>query len=201
MRGLRALLGNPPADPGERDLNDQERHLTDVVERGVNERRIDRDQADRAFNELRTIRAQQDDLRARHGGRLTEADHDYLRDRLASLDRQIDQQTREAGDRSRDKDQADRGGHDRDRGDFGDRAPKSLDEREDWLDRKIHDGMADGSLDRGEAGQALRQLRSIRQDEARYRRRDRGNLSDDHQASLMDRLDDLGRQLHWDRGH
>jgi hypothetical protein len=208
MRSLRAFLGNPPADPAERDLNDQERHITDVIEQSVNERRIDRGQADGAFNDLRTIRTQQDDLRSRHGGRITQQDHDYLRDRLAGLDRQVDQM-REASNRPRDNDRRDgQRDHDRDQadqrgngGDFWDRAPRDLDGRADWLDRRIHDGMNDGSLDRGEARRALQQLAAIRRDETRYMRRDRGNLSDDHRDGLTDRLNDLGQQLRWDRNH
>jgi hypothetical protein len=208
MRALRTFLGTPPSDPAERDLNDQERHITEVLEQSVNEHRIDRGQADRAFNDLRTIRTQQDDLRGRHGGRITQQDHDYLRDRLAGLDRQVDQ-LREAGDHPRDNDRRDgQRDHDRDhadqRGDHGnfwDRAPRDLDGREDWLDRKIQDGMNDGSLDRGEARRALKQLAAIRRDQSRYTRRDRGNLSDDHRESLSDRLDDVGQQMRWDRNH
>ena len=203
IRGLRNFLANPPADPAERDLNDQERHITDMLEQSVNERRIDRGQADRAFGDLRTIRTQQDDLRSRHGGRITQADHDYLRDRLAGLDRQVDQM-REGGDRPRDNADRpdDRGDHDRadmggNRGDVWDQAPRDLDAREEWLDHKIRDGMANGSLDRGQARQALQQLAAIRRDESRYTRRDRGNLSDDHRDGLSARLNDVAQQLRW----
>ena len=213
LRSLRNLLGAQPADPAEQDLSNQERHLTDVLEQSTNEHRIDRGQADRAFGELRTIRGQEDDLRARHGGRLTQGDHDYVRDRLAGLDREVDQM-RDAGDRSHDRadnappprfdqgrDQGQGRDHDqgRDHGDFWDRAPRDLDQRADWLDQRIHGGMADGSLDRGDARRSLQQLQLIRQDEANYSRRDRGELSDQHRADLTERLDDLGRQLRWNR--
>lgn len=188
LRGLRSFLGNPPPDPAERDLVEQERHLTDMIEESARDPRIDRGQTDRAFEQLRTIHDQQEDLRNRHGGRLTPGDHDYLRDRLAGLDREVDHM-RQATYRQRGN------------GDFWESAPRSLDEREDWLDRKIHDGMADGSLDRREAMRSLGELRSIRDEEARDLRHDYGNLNEDHRAELNDRLTDLGHQLHWRRSN
>jgi hypothetical protein len=211
MRGLRAMLGNQPGDPSERDLVDQERHLTDVLEQSMNEHLIDRRQADHVSDELRAIHNQKGDLRAKHGGQFTPADHDYIRGLLANLDGEIDRM-RDAGLRARGnqrtdnppppppQDQSrDHDDHGRGRGDFWERAPKSLDEREDWLEQQIRAGMADRSLDRGEAGHAIEQLRSIRRKEASYMRRDRGELSDAHREALTDRLNDLGQQLHWDR--
>jgi hypothetical protein len=193
LQDLRSLLGNPPSDPAERDLNEQEHHLADLLEESANQGRIDHRQADRAFNELRTIRVQQDDLRARHGGRLTPADHDYLRDHLAGLDREVDQM-REAGG-------PERHDEDRDRGGFWEHAPADLDQREEWLDRRIHDGVADGSLDRDDAHRGLQEVREIRHTEREYQQRDGGDLSDEHRTELAQRLEDLGQQLHWNREH
>ncbi len=189
LRGFRSLLQGQQVNPYEQDLNDQERRLTDLVEESARDGRIGHREADRAFEELRTIRGEEDDLRRRDEGQLTPGDHDYIRDRLVHLDREIDQM-REAGG-PREDEQGDR--HDIWRG-----APASFHEREEWLEQRIRRGMEDGSLDRDEARRGFDQLRAIRLTEEDMRR-DHGRLTDDDRADLDQQLDGLGRQLRWNR--
>jgi hypothetical protein len=75
-----------------------------------------------------------------------------------------------------------------DRDTFWRGAPDGLQQRIDWLQQRINRGIADGSMDRGEARRAQFQLDALKRD-----------------ASALDaRLDDLSRNLRWarnDRGY
>jgi hypothetical protein len=54
----------------------------------------------------------------------------------------------------------------------------------------------DGSLSRSEGWRVQRELRRIRDDASRMRRRN-GRLSPSQEASLQARLDNLSRQIRW----
>jgi hypothetical protein len=71
--------------------------------------------------------------------------------------------------------------------------------RIDELAGRIDHGVRDGSLDRGEARSAFRELDKIRSKARDLYRRDHGQLSGGHQEQIERRLDDLSRRLRWDR--
>jgi hypothetical protein len=77
-------------------------------------------------------------------------------------------------------------------------APTNVRERIDWLQRRIERGVTDGSLNRREARRLQWQLNNIRRDAWRARR-DGGGLSGREEAMLQDRLDNLSRQIRWER--
>jgi hypothetical protein len=66
--------------------------------------------------------------------------------------------------------------------------------RIDVMDRRIRDGLANGSLNRYEGRRAMSSLRSIRSLEASLLRR-HGSLTSRDMATLQSRLDRLGRQI------
>ncbi len=67
---------------------------------------------------------------------------------------------------------------------------QDLGRREAWLDQRIRNAAADGSLDGRTSRQDLRELQSIRRSEATFRSRN-GRLSNQDQAYLQARLDSL----------
>ena len=72
-----------------------------------------------------------------------------------------------------------------------------LDQRIDWMQRRIDRGRADGSLDWREARRVQGELFHIRRDERMMRDRNGGRLSDRDRFFLQDRLDRLNNQLRW----
>lgn len=84
------------------------------------------------------------------------------------------------------------GGWDRDA--FWRGAPNSVMERITFVQRRLNNGIADGTLDRREARQTQRALDDIRRDAQRMGRLDRRE-----RTILQDRLDDVSRQLNWHR--
>jgi hypothetical protein len=191
LRGLNGML----EDPSVREFQEREHRLEDLIQDSFRDRRIDRGQADHALDALRSIRDQENDLRSRHGGRLSPGDRDLINDRLAGLDREVDRM-RAGGVPPRPEYAPPPEAYDFWRG-----APESLHEREEFLEHRIRDGMEDRSLDRDEGRRAMEDLRSIREQEEHSQREDRGYLSDRHRAELTERLNDLGRRLHWMREH
>ncbi len=69
--------------------------------------------------------------------------------------------------------------------------------REAWLDRRIRAASANGRLDRREARRAMYTLSSIRNDDARMRRR-HGQLSERGQMEIQQRLDALATSVRAD---
>jgi len=67
------------------------------------------------------------------------------------------------------------------------------------LEGRIHRGIEQGQIDRGEADRAFGELNSIRREEDALRARGGGRLQDDDRLRLQDRLDHLSRSIHWMR--
>jgi hypothetical protein len=72
-------------------------------------------------------------------------------------------------------------------------APADMRQRIDWLQRRIDRGVSDGSLSRSEARRLERRLNVIRRDARR------GYRSADRSAQIQARLDDLSREIRWQR--
>jgi hypothetical protein len=81
--------------------------------------------------------------------------------------------------------------------DFWRGAPSDTWQRIDYLERRIDNGVRDGSLSPQEARRAQMQLRQIRRDAMRMRRG--GSMSAENSAMLQTRLDSLSRNLRWAR--
>jgi Glycine zipper 2TM domain len=81
--------------------------------------------------------------------------------------------------------------------DFWRGAPSDTWQRIDYLERRIDNGVRDGSLSPQEARRAQMQLRQIRRDAMRMRRG--GHMSAENSAMLQTRLDALSRNLRWAR--
>jgi hypothetical protein len=81
--------------------------------------------------------------------------------------------------------------------DFWRGAPSDTWQRIDYLERRIDNGVRDGSLSPQEARRAQMQLRQIRRDAMRMRRG--GYMSAENSAMLQTRLDALSRNLRWAR--
>ncbi|WP_413629774.1 glycine zipper 2TM domain-containing protein [Novosphingobium sp. JCM 18896] len=84
-----------------------------------------------------------------------------------------------------------RGGWDRDA--FWRDAPSDTRQRVEFLQQRIDAGVRDGSLTRNEARDLDRRLDTIRRDARR------GSLSASRRDSLQARMDDLSRQIRWQR--
>jgi hypothetical protein len=72
-------------------------------------------------------------------------------------------------------------------------APTDVRQRIDWLQRRIDRGVSDGSLSRREANDLYRRLNVIRRDARR------GYMTPERRDRLQARLDDLSRQIRWQR--
>lgn len=72
-------------------------------------------------------------------------------------------------------------------------APTNMRDRVEFLQRRIDSGVRDGSLTRREAADLNRRLATIRRDVRR------GNLTPSRRNSVQARLDDLSRQIRWQR--
>jgi hypothetical protein len=75
-------------------------------------------------------------------------------------------------------------------------APLDIRAREAWLDRRIRQGVSEGSLSRGDANRALRSLNNVRRQEMGMRHY-QGRLSPNDQAYIQARLDTISRSLRW----
>lgn len=78
-------------------------------------------------------------------------------------------------------------------------APVSAWERIDFLQHRIDRGRDDGSLDRHDTIRAEADLHQIRDLAAHMRDRDGGTLNATDESYIQGRLDNLGRQIRWDR--
>ncbi|MEA3048995.1 MAG: hypothetical protein QOG84_831 [Sphingomonadales bacterium] len=81
--------------------------------------------------------------------------------------------------------------------DFWQGAPSDSWQRIDYLQRRIDNGVRDGSLSPQEARRAQMELRQIRRDAMRMRRG--GYMSAENSATVQARLDALSRNLRWAR--
>ena len=72
-------------------------------------------------------------------------------------------------------------------------APSNVWDRIGFLERRIDNGIRDGSLSRSEGWRVQRELRNIRDDATRARRRGGGRIRPAEEA----RLDNLSRQIRW----
>lgn len=86
-----------------------------------------------------------------------------------------------------------------DAGAFWRAAPAPPGERVDFLQRRIDQGIRDGSLDPHEGRQALGELGSIRGELQQMHYRDGPNLTPHHWSQLQGRLGDLSSRLRWMR--
>jgi hypothetical protein len=77
----------------------------------------------------------------------------------------------------------------------------ALREQLQTLEQRIQDGIRAGQIDRGEADRALREVGSIRHEEDELRARGGRQLNEIDRGRLQERLDNLGRSIHWMREH
>jgi len=82
--------------------------------------------------------------------------------------------------------------------DFWRAAPADAWNRISYLEQRINDGVRDGSLTAGEAARARAELRQVRRQAMRLRRRDRGMTSADARW-VQRRLDRVGANVRWMR--
>jgi len=74
-----------------------------------------------------------------------------------------------------------------------------IDQRIDWMQRRIDHGQMDGALDPREAKRCQDELNSIRSEEKRDRFRHWGKLRDGDRQHIEARLDQLAATIHWMR--
>jgi hypothetical protein len=78
-------------------------------------------------------------------------------------------------------------------------APDNPYERIQFLQDRINHGVADGSLSRGEAFRANRELNGVRQWMRRMHWENAGQLRPEQRARVQARLDAISRQIRWMR--
>jgi hypothetical protein len=162
------------------------------VQQGVRAGQIDRGEADRATRELASIRGDMARMRDAGGGQLSDMDRGRLQERLDRLSQSI-HWMREHGPG------AGPGGPPAVVPVPGPGGDWSLERREDWLQQRIGQGRADGSLSRREAYRAQASLNDIRMSQRRMMRY--GPLRDRDRAMLQERLDRLSQSLRWARNN
>ncbi len=86
-----------------------------------------------------------------------------------------------------------------DSGAFWHDAPPAAWDRIDFMQERIDRGRADGSLNDHESIRAQADLHQIRDLTAQMRDRDGGSLNATDETYVQGRLDNLGRQIRWDR--
>lgn len=196
--------GPPPGsrgvvEPGH-GLREQLDTLEGRVQEGIRAGQIDRGEADRANRELASIRGEMARLREANGRDLSDMDRGRLQERLDALSRSIHWMRQNgpgpapmppppgrvvtmpppqpgqivAGD-------------------------WSLERREAWLQERITNARADGSLSRRDAYRAQMGLNDIRATRARMMRHGRGQLRPGDRAVLEQRLDRLRDAIRWSR--
>jgi hypothetical protein len=190
--GAAPTLAQPYAPPAAgavrpgHDLREQLDTLQHRIDDGIRAGQIDRGEADRAMRELTSIREEQDRMRARTGGELSEMDRGRLQERLDGLSRSI-HGMREHGP--------------------GPGAPPAaappvvapppiagdwtLERRESWIQERIDRGRGDGTLSRHEAFRAQAALNDIRATQGRMMRHAGGRLRDSDRFYLEGRLSRL----------
>ena len=78
-------------------------------------------------------------------------------------------------------------------------APNAPEQRVNFLIDRVNQGRADGSLTRGEARRVMDRISMVQRELDRLRRQDRGRLSGRNQNYIQTRLDDISRQIAWQR--
>jgi hypothetical protein len=78
-------------------------------------------------------------------------------------------------------------------------APSAPEQRVNFLIDRVNQGRADGSLTRGEARRVMMRIDAVQREIRRLRRQDRGQLSARNQNYIQTRLDDISRQISWQR--
>jgi Ni/Co efflux regulator RcnB len=78
-------------------------------------------------------------------------------------------------------------------------APANAWDRIEFLQRRIDAGRSDHSLNQREGVRAQADLRQIREVAAQMRERDGGTLNATDESYVQGRLDNLSRQIRWDR--
>lgn len=190
----------PPTDratgsvqPGH-DFREQVDALNARVQEGIRTGRIDRGEADRANREIVSIRSEMERMRADGGGRLSDMDRGRLQERLDGLSRSIHWMAEHgsvAGPNmppSVASPPMHGGGND-----------WSLERREDWLQQRINQGRADGTLNHRAAYRAQAGLNEVRATQARMLRMGHGRLRDRDRAFLEMRLDRVRDTIRWAR--
>jgi len=164
------------------------------VDDGIRSGQIDHAEAHRATAELTSIRSEMEHLRDANGGQLSDIDRGRLQERLDRLSRSI-HWMRENGPG------AGPGGPPPVASPpiYGGGGDWSLERREDWLQQRINQGRADGSLTRREAYRVQSGLNDVRSTQARMMRRGHGRLRDSDRAFLEQRLDRLRDTIRWAR--
>lgn len=76
-------------------------------------------------------------------------------------------------------------------------APDNPYQRIQFLQDRVDRGIADGSLDRREAGRINRELNGVRGWIHHMHWEDAGRLSPGQRAQVQGRLDGISRQIHW----
>lgn len=71
------------------DIDRREQWLADRIDHGVADGSLDRREAHRVHNELRSIRRQEDHMRMHHDGRLNDEDRAVLESRLDDLSHRV----------------------------------------------------------------------------------------------------------------
>jgi hypothetical protein len=171
-----------------RSLSDQEDALDRRIHAAADAGQLTRSQVDDASHNLQHIRDREADMRASHGGHLTDDDRLFLQQRIDELRQQLHLDVADAGPPPPAYPPA---------GDFWASAPTSLRERADWLEHRIHDDHDRQALtDRG-VREALDSITSFRQEASSLRARDGGQLSATDRQYLNDRLDYLSRRIKW----
>jgi hypothetical protein len=172
--------------------------LQQRITRGVQDRSLDRREADRAQGELAAIRRLETDLLARDRGNLTQGDRLQVAARLDHLERSI--HWLRTNDRV-----APAPGANSYRYSFGRQfwtgAPQSLDERLDWLETRVRRGIESGSLTRGESDRAFAMLRDFRRTRGDLMAQHGGRLGRRDQDMLSMKLDTISQQIRWLQGN
>jgi len=78
-------------------------------------------------------------------------------------------------------------------------APNAPEQRINFLIDRVNQGRADGSLTRGESRRVMARINQVQREISRLRRQDRGRLSGRNQNYVQTRLDEISRQISWQR--
>ena len=84
-------------------------------------------------------------------------------------------------------------------GAFWQGAPDNPYQRIQFLEDRVNHGLADGSLDRLEAGRVDHELNGVRQWIHHMHWQDAGRLTPAQRDQIQGRLDGISRQIHWMR--
>lgn len=84
-------------------------------------------------------------------------------------------------------------------GAFWQRAPENPYQRIQFLQDRVNHGVADGSLDRREAGRVNHELNGVRQWIHHMHWEDAGHLTPGQRGQIQGRLDGISRQIRWMR--